>query len=166
VHDKAHWQLESIPNERRWIIGLVIAALVFLYLSIGSGIDNYKRFNKATAVASGQVVELQENDDGEGHQSESANYQFKVDGIDYDGSVGNQDESFAKGDPIQVYYPEFNHAQGDGPKFAFLIVLWAMWLIVVLMIVRERRRWKAFCRGVEKERAERQGTREGKADGV
>jgi Protein of unknown function (DUF3592) len=137
---------ELTNADRYWIIGLVIAALVFFYVSIDTGIHEYKRFNKATGVALGQVVVFPGFDD-EGKPLRSPKYQFRVDGIDYDGSVGNQDQSLAEGDPVQVYYnpsnPKFNHAQGESPSYAFvslLTFLGAICLIGVFMIVREGRK--------------------------
>jgi Protein of unknown function (DUF3592) len=137
---------ETEVSERRWIIGLLIAALVCFYFSIDAGIHDYKRFNKANSVATAQVVELQEDHD-EGGPSRSAHYQFNVNGIYYDGWVGNWDQSLAKGDPVQVRYnlsdPEFNHAEGDGPKDGFFNQ-WTFFgiicLVMLFMAVRERRK--------------------------
>jgi hypothetical protein len=133
-------------DERRWIIGLSITALVFFFFSIDAGIRDYKRFNKANSVATGRVVELQEGND-EGGPSRSAHYQFNVDGIYYDGWVGNWNQSLAKGDPVPVHYnssdPDFNHAEGDAPengffnKFTFLGIIF---LILTFGMVRQRRK--------------------------
>src|SRR5207244_2532482 len=97
VLDAKRNQAKADASERHAIIGLVIATLVCFYFSIDVGIRDYKRFNKATGVAAGHVVELEEDND-EGGPSRWADYQFKVNGIGYDGSTGNWDESLAKGD--------------------------------------------------------------------
>ena len=141
---------ELTNADRGWIIGLVIAALAFFYFSIDTGIHEYKRFNKATGVALGQVVELPGFDD-EGKPLRSAKYQFRVD--DYYGLVGNLDQSLVKGDPVQVYYnpsnPKFNHTQRDRPSYALVSVLTslgAICLIGVFMIVREGRKQSRVAR--------------------
>jgi hypothetical protein len=132
--------------EKRIVIGLSIATLVLFYFAIDAGFHDYKRFNKANSVATGRVVELQEDND-EGGPSRSAHYQFNVNGIYYDGWVGNWDQSLAKGDLVQVRYnasdPEFNHAEGDGPKDGFFNQ-WTFFGIICLIatfwMVRERRK--------------------------
>ncbi|PYL77590.1 MAG: hypothetical protein DMF26_03475 [Verrucomicrobia bacterium] len=139
-------QAKAETSEKRWIIGLIIAAIVLFYLSIDAGIDDYKRFNKANRVVTGQVVELQEDYD-EGGPSRSTHYQFKVDGIYYDGWLGNWDHSLAKGGPVLVHYnssdPDFNHAEGDGPEHWFFNQ-WTFFgiicLIIIFMAVREGRK--------------------------
>jgi Protein of unknown function (DUF3592) len=143
---ESHSEPTQAKDERGWIIGLSITALVFFFFSIHAGIDDYKRFNKANSVATGHVVERQE-DQGEGGTSRSAHYQFNVDGIYYDGWVGNWNQSLAKGDPVQVHYnssdPDFNHAEGDGPEHGFLnqwTCFGIICLIVVFKAVRERRK--------------------------
>jgi len=131
--------------EKRAIIGLSIATLVLFYLAIDAGIHDYKRFNKANSVVTGRVVELQEDHDEDG-PSRSAHYQFNVNGIYYDGWVGNWDQSLAKGDPIQVCYnasdPNLNHAEGDAPEKAFFRFTFfgIICLIATFAMVRERRK--------------------------
>jgi len=139
-------QAKARASERNWIIGLVIAALVCFYFSIDAGMRDYKRFNQATGVAQGKVVELREESD-EGGPSRYADYKFKVNGVDYEGWVGNWDESLSKDDPVQVYYnpgnPDFNHAKGDAPSDGFFnkwTFFGILCLIGVFWVVREQRK--------------------------
>ena len=146
AHSSVTQAQETDVSERRWVIGLSIAALVCFYFSIDVGIHDCKRFNKATSVATGKVVELQEDDD-EGGPSRWAHYQFNVNGIYYDGWVGNGDQSLAKGDSVEVRYnasdADFNHAEGDGPKDGFFNH-WTFFGIICLVatfwMVRDRRK--------------------------
>ena len=159
-------QAKAKASERRFMIGLGIAALVCFYFSIMEGLDDYRRFNKATGIATGQVVEVWENNDegkrpsrtpqaATSRKGEGGGYQFKVDGINYDG-WGYWDQSLAKGDPVQVYYnpenpAEFNHAKGDRPQRGFISEFfngfvngWTFFGIICLIwifkIVREQRK--------------------------
>jgi len=146
VLDAKREQAKAKATERQLLIGLLIAVLVCFYFSIDVGMRDYKRFNRATAVAQGKVVELREEDD-EGGPSRYADYKFKVNGVDYEGWVGNWDESLSKGDPVQVYYnpgnPEFNHAKDDAPQDGFLnqwTVFGIICLIVTVGVIREQRK--------------------------
>lgn len=140
-------QAEAKASKRHVLIGIVIAALVCFYFGIGAGMRDYKRFNKATGLAQGKVVELREAEAGEEGQYTItvADYKFKVNGVDYDGNT--ESESMSKGDSVQIYYnpanPDFNHAEGDGPENGF-INLWTFFGIVCLIVafseVREQRK--------------------------
>jgi uncharacterized protein DUF3592 len=147
VLDAKREQAKAKTTERNVIIGLVIGALVCFYFSVDPWMRDYKRFSKATGIATGQVVELREdNDSDEDAPSQWADYKFKVNGVDYEGWVGNWDESLSKGDPVQVYYnpanPELNHAKGDAPKgFSNEWTLFGILCLIALIgIVREQRK--------------------------
>jgi Protein of unknown function (DUF3592) len=133
-------QAKAKASRRHMLIGLVIAALVCFYFSLDVGMGDYKRFNQATRVAQGKVAEIQGYDDDEAGLIVTAYYKFKVNGVEYKGSVDNQDESLAEGDPVQVYYnpanPDFNHVKGARNDaflnlwtvfgFFCLIAIWAV----------------------------------------
>lgn len=115
-------QAKAKASERKHVIGLVIAVLVCFYGSIEVGMWDYKRYNKATELPQGKVVKLEEGENP-GEPPQWANYKFKVNGVKYDGWVGNWDEPLSEGDQVQVYYnpanPDFNHAKGDPPEHGF-----------------------------------------------
>jgi len=61
VLDAKREQAKAKRTERNVIIGLVIGALVCFYFSVDPWMRDYKRFSKATGIATGQVVELRED---------------------------------------------------------------------------------------------------------
>jgi Family of unknown function (DUF6804)/Protein of unknown function (DUF3592) len=134
VLDAKREQAKDKASERKWVIGILIAALVCFYFAIDTWMRDDKRFNKATELAQGKVVELGVEDD-ERDSVTIADYKFKVNGVDYEGWTA--DDSLSKGDPVQVYYnpsdPEFNHAKGDGSERFFNH--WAFFGIICLIML-------------------------------
>jgi hypothetical protein len=136
-----------LADRKRWIIGLSLVALFLMGESAKNYITYDKQFNKADRSVTGHVIESDPGTpghagpDGDPGDPAWSHYQFKVNGITYDG--GMKDE-LPEGEEILIRYnssdPKFNHAQDDHTTFRdynesvfFLLILvlaalaWFIW---------------------------------------
>jgi hypothetical protein len=126
IVDEEKARLEDfLANRKRWIIGLSLAALFLVYTTAQDYIKFDKQFHKADRLATAHVVEVDPGEpaSGAGEDADpgrlpSSRYQFQVNGVTYDGWLGDELRS---GDEIVIRYnssdPTLSHAQDDHPTF-------------------------------------------------
>jgi hypothetical protein len=142
-------------SRKRWIIGLSIVSLLLAYATAADCIKHYKLFNKADLLATGNVVDVDPGepahgtpylDGGDSGEPPSSHYEFKVNGITYEGWI---EDELTVGKPILVRYnssdPSFNHAEGYDRDFSSVIldswgILWFIVLSLFVSFVRNKNR--------------------------